>query len=711
MKKLLTFVLTATFTFVTVMGQTPQNPQKPREEVAPDDVVRITANLVQTDVVVTDKNDQIVPNLKLEDFELFENGKRQELHFTEFVSAEGPRAEDLKTSGAVPAGVDTSLARNLTANDVKRVMAFVVDDVTIPADDMVRVREMLSDFVDHKMQIGDLVAVVRTVGGKGLLEEFTGDQRILHRAISQLGVRSVPPYLSFAGPDAGRISAPPSPLADATTSETINSNTEFEGPGEGTNQVPKAMLALSISNDVVEGLKQIPGRKNLILISGGLPLFELSRSGSVVGDIGQVFRVLTDNATRAGVVINTMDVRGLRATGVVAPFVATPGKSALGGGTFAGGDESTIGRGHDVTLLGERPLSEQLTLTALANNTGGVSVINSNNFGQGLDRVLNRNKGYYRLAYKPSEKFDSKFHKLEVKIRRSGFHVYSAGGYFAHAEAARKRESKEDEIKSAAKSPLAKRDFDLETELQYTFSPSNQALLDINIFIDIRKLNLKQAADGKYHTQFDVVGFVLDQLGKTLGGISQTIKADLTEQDYQRALASGISYTASTQAPPGYYQVRLVVREEGTGRMGTVSKYFEVPDLANKQLNVSSILLYGINSAVAGNKPEQLSATRVISRKQDLRYAVVVYNAKMDNGKSQARSRLIISQGNKVLFQEPEQPVQTPGSSPGQLLKIGQLVLAKVNPGRYVLTLVVTDPLADKKHQTVGRSIDFTVVN
>src|SRR5205807_1081637 len=123
------------------------------------------------------------------------------------------------------------------------VIAFVVDDVTIPPEDMVRARHMLSDFVDNKMQDGDLVAIVRTVGGKGLLEQFTTDHTILRRAIAQLGIRSVPPYLAFGGSDPGRITSAPVPLSDsgvppsdATASDTIESEQEFEGPSEGTNK-------------------------------------------------------------------------------------------------------------------------------------------------------------------------------------------------------------------------------------------------------------------------------------------------------------------------------------------------------------------------------------------------------------------------------------------------------------------------------------------
>ena len=92
----------------------------------------------------------------------------------EFVSIDSPRRREGSSDLAkVTPGVDTSVPRDLTIKDVRRVIAFVVDDVTIPSEDMVRVRQMLSDFVDNKMQDGDLVAVVRTVGGKGLLEQFT----------------------------------------------------------------------------------------------------------------------------------------------------------------------------------------------------------------------------------------------------------------------------------------------------------------------------------------------------------------------------------------------------------------------------------------------------------------------------------------------------------------------------------------------------------
>src|SRR5262249_16394319 len=240
---------------------------------------------------------------KVEDFEMSDNGKKQELKFVELITNDVPAADTLNRATKIGPGIDTAIARDLAAKDVRRVMAFVVDDVTIPTEDMTRVRGLLNDFVDNKMQPGDLVAIVRTVGGKGLLEQFTADREILRRAISQLGVRSIPPYMASSGGQE-RVT-PPSPLADTTATQTVGSNNEFEGPSEGTNQIPRAMLALSVSNYIISSLRQIPGRKSLVLLSGGLPLFDLSR-GSYISAVSQLFRLVKDNAIRSGVIIHTM---------------------------------------------------------------------------------------------------------------------------------------------------------------------------------------------------------------------------------------------------------------------------------------------------------------------------------------------------------------------------------------------------------------------
>src|SRR5580765_2001450 len=162
-----------------------QTPQKPQPETAPDDIIRITTSLVQTDVVIVDKDDHVIPDIKLDEIRVSDNGKRQDVKFLEFVTPDAaPRIEG-KLSIAGNA-VESDAARNLAAGDLRRVFAFVVDDLTIPNEDIVNVRKLLTDFVDNQMREGDLVAVVRVVGGSGLLQQFTSDKRILRTAIDRI---------------------------------------------------------------------------------------------------------------------------------------------------------------------------------------------------------------------------------------------------------------------------------------------------------------------------------------------------------------------------------------------------------------------------------------------------------------------------------------------------------------------------------------------
>jgi VWFA-related protein len=716
MKKILTFVLSTTFTFGAVLGQTPQNPQQPRGEVPLEDVIRVTTALVQTDVVVTDKNDRVIPDLKLEDFELYENGKKQQVKFIEYISVDtGRRSEGDRPSNIAPS-VAEDVARDVTARDLKRVFAFVVDDLTVAAPDLVYVRQALSDFVDNQMQEGDLVAIVRTVGGKGLLQQFTSDRRLLRRAVSQLNVVTSP-FSSFNAPGidkeinqqiggTGGLRQPAGVEGSNTSGEDQGADTRSDDIGvsdDETTRLFRGLISLQTTNYLIDGMKQIPGRKSLVLISGGIPIFENTASGGVFSNVSYVLNQLTDNAVRAGVVINTLDPRGLRASPGVASFVDTPGKSALGG---AGGTDPTFGRGSSDAL--SLPLAggeDHLSLNTLSSSTGGVMIANVNDLKNGLQKIVSRSRGYYMIAYTPADKFDNKFRKLQIKVRRDGARVFNHSGYVAREERTdTSARTKEQLALEAAKSPLAKRDVDLAANVGYKLTAANKAAIDINLVIEAKKLTFTPTADGKQQASFDVVGFLYDQYGKLRGGFSETVKASLNPEEYQRALNEGVTYTANTELPSGYFQFRAVVREESTGRMGTISRYLEIPNLSNNKLTMSTLYLFAADpTGKAG--PQPIQTLRRISQSQELRYAAVIYNAKRD-GKS--HTQLIISQGGSVLFKEPEQPLA--GSDPTKVLKQGALGLSKVRPGRYLLTLVVTDPSADKKSNTISRSVDFTVV-
>jgi len=725
MRKILAFGLIVSLTVIAGVAQQPstQQPQEPELQ----DVIRISASLVQTDVVVTDKNDRIIPDLKIGDFKVYDNGKRQEVKFIEFVDANtGPRTDGTLTIGGQPA--EPEFARNLSAKEMRRAFAFVVDDLTIPFEDVVTVRNLLTNFVDHQMLEGDLVAIVRVIGGNGILQQFTSDKQILRRAIAQITPRlhTYSAFDNLTSPDQLRTD-----LTQAIANEggpvpmesVSRGNTNLDASDDGTVRGFRALSTLATASEVINSMKPLPGRKSLVLLSGGLPLYEaapnqvlvggapisITEGRSYLGNVSFLMRQLTDRAGRAGVVINTMDVRGLKASRGVSRFT-DPGNEAtshLGPPTQGQGRLPNMGTFDNLSL---DTLSGHSGLEQLADETGGISVINTSNFEMGLDRMMARSS-YYLIAYTPSEAFDGKYHKVEIKVERPGTKTYSRKGYYATADASPKTLTKEQTIIKAAMSPLARREVNLAGTLQYRFTNDNRASIDVNLAIDAKTLDFKLDAAGKQTASFDVIGFVVNNLGKSEDGFSQTVTASFSPEEYQHALANGISFTGHAELPPGSYQLRAVVREVNTGKLGTLSQYLEVPDLSKKKLTASSLFLYAVDPTPGKQSaPLPLNALRQLPRKMDLRYAAVIYNPKAGGDKSQVRSQLIISRDGKIVFTEPEQEISGAIQN-GQLAKVGQLSLAKARPGRYLLSLVINDYGADKKERTIVRSIDLNLVD
>lgn len=357
-------------------------------------------------------------------------------------------------------------------------------------------------------------------------------------------------------------------------------------------------------------------------------------------------------------------------------------------------------------------LDAQEGLRALASATGGISVTNTNNFDKGLEKILAASDGYYLLAYTPSDsKFDGDFRKIEIKVKADGLKVYSRRGYFAREEKRADPASKQEQLLAAIKSPLARRDVDLDATLIYKALPPNRGAVGIHLAIDPRKLQFEQA-DEKKQTSLDVAGFVFDEFGKLRGGFSETIKPDLSPEDYVKAEKGGLHYSADTELPSGVYQVRLVVRDNKTGALGTLSRYFEVPDLSKGRLAASSLML----GAVSASNPKPgsvkwMSASRRVSRNNNLLYATSVYNAKLKDGKPQVTTQLTLTRDGKMIYQSPEEPLATSPANPSQLMRVGQLKVSALPSGKYVMTVKIIDTLAEKKAQTLSRKMDFTVVD
>ncbi|MDQ6786856.1 MAG: VWA domain-containing protein, partial [Acidobacteriota bacterium] len=154
-----------------------------------DEVVKITTTLVQLDATVTDKNGKPVTDLKAEDFEVYENGKKQKITNLSYVAASKTQLSDSDPNSRIDTKNKTAslpATVNIRPEQVRRTFAMVVDDLNLSFGSVYYVRQSLKKFVDEQMQPGDLVAIVRSSGGTGVLQQFTSDKQLLYAAIEKI---------------------------------------------------------------------------------------------------------------------------------------------------------------------------------------------------------------------------------------------------------------------------------------------------------------------------------------------------------------------------------------------------------------------------------------------------------------------------------------------------------------------------------------------
>src|ERR1700730_369328 len=171
----------------SIQTQTPSTPQQtpPGDK---EDTVRITTNLVQVDAVVT-KDGKPVNDLTADDFEIFEDGHRQIITNFAYVSNVPDSVTPAYAKTAVKNPGDKNIppipATPIRLNDPHRIIALVVDDLGSSAESMSQVRKQLRKYVNEQLQPNDLVAIIRTGGDVGALQQFTNDKRVLQSAIDK----------------------------------------------------------------------------------------------------------------------------------------------------------------------------------------------------------------------------------------------------------------------------------------------------------------------------------------------------------------------------------------------------------------------------------------------------------------------------------------------------------------------------------------------
>ena len=281
------------FTVVSVSIQAQQPSTTP---AADDQVVRINTDLIQIDVTVTDKDGKVVTGLKPEDFELYENGERQKIANFSFVS----RIAGGATTGTVNNLPSSTSGGNVTPTrgNVRRTIALVVDDLSLSFASVYYTRKALAKFVDEQMQPDDLVAVIRTGGGVGALQQFTSDKRVLKAAIASIRWNpfSSMDALASVGQNDTEITERFTSESDAVASGNSKQYTLIHphdnidevqrasrDSAKNANAAVKAVYAQSSIGTltyIIKGMAKLPGRKAMLLFSDGINIGETMNNKS-----------------------------------------------------------------------------------------------------------------------------------------------------------------------------------------------------------------------------------------------------------------------------------------------------------------------------------------------------------------------------------------------------------------------------------------------
>jgi VWFA-related protein len=690
-------------------------PQKPDD----DYVVKITSNLVQVDAVVTDRNGKAVTDLTPEEVQILEDGKPQKItHFTYNVT--GPEAlaaavtpPAAKTVGeAAPPVVIAPLKRG----DVHRTIAIVVDDLGLSFESIGYMRRALKKFVDEQMQQRDLVAIIRTGGSVGALQQFTSDKRQLYAAIERVK------WNPMGRADVGAFSAIQRPDLKIPDDHTRG------GPILNSALIEDALDGMkSTLRYVMRGLREMPGRKSVLLLSDGFRMDQGELGTSQVAALES----LADNANRASVVIYTMDARGMLPLGLQPQDNVQMQSDGVSRQDVRGLGRGTKEVAQMMTMQRKNFQQSQDGLNYLAQQTGGIAIRNTNDFSGGIQKVLDDQRGYYLIGYRPDEAtFDAKsgqrkFHHLALKVTRKGnFNVRMRNGFYGINEAEIKPPQKTTAqlMLNAITSPFASSEVHLELTSLFANDAAGGSFMRSLLHIDARDLTFKEGPNGTHEGSFDVVAMTFGDNGVPVDSNGQTFTVQFPEAEYQRAMQQGFVYNVTVPIKkPGAYHFRVALRDTATDRVGSAGQFIQVPDIKSRRLALSGVVLTtskpdagsGVAS-LSANNPEASPAIRRFWQGAQMEWGYIIYNAQDDKatGKPQVTTEVRLFRDGKQVFVGGAKPFDMARQSDLQRLRAsGALILGTdLVPGEYTLQIIVTDTLADKKYRIATQWMDFEIV-
>jgi len=655
--------------------------------------------LVTVDAVVVDKDGRPVPGLTKDDFLIKDDGDPQTISSFEAVSVEDAPPEAVEPRHEI---VSTNLVPETRHG---RTFAVVFDDIHLSPLQAQRARGAVVAFLEEGVAPGDRVMLVATGGGAWWNAEMPEGRDALIAILKRLDGRYIP------DPSPDRITEYEAMRIEQYQDEqmawqvkrrfdaygAVGQEKDARGvrPPDAITSAPgmipevvrmraREVYELSVSRNkitmrllerAIEALGGIKGRKAMILVSQGF-IYDLQ-----LGEMKDVVKA----SRRANVPIYFIDTRGLQA--LPDAFTAAFGRPIE--------VQDTVAVLADMTREAEGAES-------LALDTGGFVVKNSNDLSGGINRVSKESRVYYLLGYNPGAiPHDGKFRKIEVKLRDGkGLKVRARRGYYAPLDGERPREGTKSDDPMVAHALDAPFEID-EVPLRVSSFVFDEVILDrigVTLAVDIDIRGLAFETEGLLSA--DALAFVVEAQHRETGEYyyhDQKIEMSLQPETRERLERNWYQVVREFTLPPGGYQVKVVVSDLNSGKVGSVLHDFEVPSAGDFRVS-TPVLSDTLDRDADGSPRPVLRVRRAFAPDSVLYCQFSVYGARRaDDGSLMPRvtAGYEIRRTDGGLFKSGP-PSQINPTSLGALLRLNGISLRGARPGDYELVLTVHDDLAGR---------------
>ena len=680
-------------------GQAPAPPQPPPAPAAQQPpaqqppTFKVRVDYVEVDAVVTDRQGNLVLDLKKEDFQVLEDGKSQAI--TNFTLVDIPvDKENRPLFAAQP--IEPDVRTNEKPFD-GRVYVMVVDDLHTRFGRTVRVKTAAKQFIERRLGANDLMAIVHTAGASNANQEFTNNKRLLLAAVDKTMGRK---------------------LDSATANKTneYNRTRDMRQQGDPLNDPDdmergfNARITLDTLRSVSEWFGSVRGRRKAILfVSEGIDydIYDIiaaqgsnHQSASTVLD---ATREAIGAATRANVAIYGIDPRGL----------TDLGDESIELGSFP--DDTSLGVGQS-SLQNELRLSQD-SLRTLSEETGGFAVVNKNDFATAFQRIVEDNSSYYVLAYYPPDARPGRTHKIDVRVTRPGLTVRARKAYLTpkkvDAPKVTANNPSTPELREALDSPLPVSGLTMHVfAAPFKGTAPNASVL---FGVELRGRDMKVDPNSKILLSY----IAIDATGKVRGGNTDSLAlTNLRPDTKARIEQTGLRMLNRLDLPPGKYQLRIAAHDPSGGNVGSVQYDLDVLDYNKAPFSMSGLVLTsGAGSTFPTVKQdEQLKpmmpgppmALRAFPQNDEIALFTEVYdNAGGTPHKVDITTTVTTDEG-KVLFKTDEvRDSADLGGKRGGYGYTTRVPMKDLALGSYVLKVEARSRLKDTP--PVARELQFTV--